>query len=887
MVRKLFIDSAKGLVLIPCITLMATGAAYSQSEAWQHLQLYGGAGRQIAVDPGNANHLFLAAGDGWGQYSYVTTNAGVSWSRLAFNGGTVVYDPNNSITVYLGKYHSADNGQTWSSNEALVALTAEVQAVKPGDSQTLFAKNRSDEAAQLFRSADGGTTWSNVTPAGITDARWSNNGRPLAFDPGDASVMYLTLERSPGAAATDFGIYKSTNGGLAWTRKDTNQAASIIVHPADRSRLLATGGLYESPIRRSDDTGETWQVTGSDADLLVYDPAAPDTVFVFSAFECAQSTNFGLTWSDFTLRGQIIGNCDAVIPAAASNGIYVCQFDHGVSKVAGDLSGAEERNTGIMELDVAAALIGGGSRHLVLGTERGVSISFDRGNTWAHYTGTLPGDTNTPLLNQTGDLCFGFDSTQTVYYVGAGGEGINVSRDGGLSWRPTRNDGGGTPAITSYAAVVYSAICPTPDDTNRFFIGARDEEGPADRSVSGLYYTTNGCGTLVQTPLFTGHVNRVVAESDVSYTARVPSPTTPSRLMYAAVGYLQDAGVRGMYWSEDSGHAWSLRGLAEKKVSALAIDALDGQIVYAGIIDTSSQYVHQILRSDDAGLNWTNVTFPEFATNGVRIVSLATAPTNSGVVYVAGMNDQLNLGFIAGSEDYGQTWNILAGPIERLRVVAAGSLYGAMNGGFYKYTNAPSEPDAPTGLTASGGTSVDKVQLAWNAATNATGYTVWRSETNDTNSAALLTAEITTTNYDDTTAAMGVLYYYWVKATNAAGASAFSASDSGWRADILTEVCADYDGDGKADPALYVTSISNWYVKLSAMSYTLVTLNFGGPGYQAVHGDFDGDGKADPAVYQAATPSAGSGQGGNWYVQLSGSGYTIASMLGFGGSSYQ
>ena len=102
-----------------------------------------------------------------------------------------------------------------------------------------------------------------------------------------------------------------------------------------------------------------------------------------------------------------------------------------------------------------------------------------------------------------------------------------------------------------------------------------------------------------------------------------------------------------------------------------------------------------------------------------------------------------------------------------------------------------------------------------------------------------------------------------------------------------TLMTGDYDGDSKADPALYRSATGNWYVKLSAMSYGLVTLNFGGSGYQAVNGDFDGDGKADPAVYQAATPSAGSGQGGNWYVQLSGSGYTIASMLGFGGSSYQ
>ena len=93
-----------------------------------------------------------------------------------------------------------------------------------------------------------------------------------------------------------------------------------------------------------------------------------------------------------------------------------------------------------------------------------------------------------------------------------------------------------------------------------------------------------------------------------------------------------------------------------------------------------------------------------------------------------------------------------------------------------------------------------------------------------------------------------------------------------------TVLTGDFDGDLKADPALYRTDTGNWYVKLSSMGYGLVTLSFGGAGYQAVNGDFDGDGKADPAVYQAIT--------GTWYVQLSASGYTIVTLTNFGGVGY-
>ncbi|NLX22688.1 MAG: hypothetical protein GXY55_13630 [Phycisphaerae bacterium] len=93
----------------------------------------------------------------------------------------------------------------------------------------------------------------------------------------------------------------------------------------------------------------------------------------------------------------------------------------------------------------------------------------------------------------------------------------------------------------------------------------------------------------------------------------------------------------------------------------------------------------------------------------------------------------------------------------------------------------PAIPDAPTGVTASDGTYLDRVAVAWNASTGATGYQVWRATTNNSGSASQLAAP-TVTSYDDTTAVSGTTYYYWVKATNSSGSSGFSISDSGYRA---------------------------------------------------------------------------------------------------------
>ena len=283
-------------------------------------------------------------------------------------------------------------------------------------------------------------------------------------------------------------------------------------------------------------------------------------------------------------------------------------------------------------------------------------------------------------------------------------------------------------------------------------------------------------------------------------------------------------------------------------------------------------------------------------------------------------------------------------------------------------------PAAPGGVTASDGTFTDKVQVIWDVVTNATGYTVWRSETNDTNSASVYAEGIATTNYDDTAAITNIVYYYWVKATNVAGASAFSSSDSGyvlgvpaaptnviasqgtyvdkirltwdavsnaasyegWRntiddsssasrsavdftttsADdeaitpgaayyywiraknaagtsgfssaaygyavgIYSAVAADFDGDAKADPAVYNTN-GTWKMKLSSTpNYTLVTLSdfLGGSGCSALAADFDGDRIADPAIYNGALEA--------WVLKLSSAHYLPVDIFSFGGSDWQ
>ncbi len=207
---------------------------------------------------------------------------------------------------------------------------------------------------------------------------------------------------------------------------------------------------------------------------------------------------------------------------------------------------------------------------------------------------------------------------------------------------------------------------------------------------------------------------------------------------------------------------------------------------------------------------------------------------------------------------------------------AGSSPFSASDSGYA--TASVKAPTAPSGVSATKDVYTDHVRITWFAVPNAASYDVYRNTVNDSASAVKLEPEADSSPFDDATVGIGVTYFYWVKAKNSAGVSEFSNSDSGYALCVIV-LTADYDGDGLADPALYVLSCGNWGIRLSSMDYGLVAFSFGGPDCIAVNGDFDGDGKDDPAVYQTAT--------GNWYIQLSASDYGIASMLGFGGPGHE
>ena len=129
------------------------------------------------------------------------------------------YDPMNQQACESRLYRSTDNGDTWTGPECTGCLTISLTIKKISDG-TLFlcgVHYRCEglyEAQMIYRSTDGGRTWSEAITV-VDDPRWNCDEGDLVEMPGGELVMYMRGGPRHGNAACGLKAI-SRDGGVTW-----------------------------------------------------------------------------------------------------------------------------------------------------------------------------------------------------------------------------------------------------------------------------------------------------------------------------------------------------------------------------------------------------------------------------------------------------------------------------------------------------------------------------------------------------------------------------------------------------------------------------------------------------------------------------------------------
>ena len=173
--------------------------------------------------------------------------------------------------------------------------------IDPSNPNILYACT---PASQLFKSINGGTSWTSISTgilaAGVTD---------LGIDPITPTTIYAVTGDGDQAIFHPFsaGVYKSINGGTTWTatglnfnQNAINSLTSILIHPTTTNIIIVSGtrGIYRSINGGTNFTQTSTQATRD----LVFKPNDPNIVFAGSKYDGVflRSADGGVTWTQIT-----------------------------------------------------------------------------------------------------------------------------------------------------------------------------------------------------------------------------------------------------------------------------------------------------------------------------------------------------------------------------------------------------------------------------------------------------------------------------------------------------------------------------------------------------------------------------------------------------------
>ncbi len=276
----------------------------------------------LAIAPSDTLQIWAGTGEEDSRNSispgggiYKSTDGGLTWELKGLEAtehiGRIVVHPQDPDVVWVaalgalwrqnperGLYKTTDGGDTWDLVNFVSEKAGFVDvAVHPENPDILFASSwerirgpyffhSGGPGSALWKSTDGGDTWSKVEGGGLPETELGRIG--IAFAPSYPRVMYLMVEAAPretedGEEETLSGLYRSMDGGETWEHMNTFNTrpfyySEVRVDPEDPDRV------YFSSFRFTTDGGRTAAQAARESHVDFHafwiDPEDPQRVIV-------------------------------------------------------------------------------------------------------------------------------------------------------------------------------------------------------------------------------------------------------------------------------------------------------------------------------------------------------------------------------------------------------------------------------------------------------------------------------------------------------------------------------------------------------------------------------------------------------------------------------
>ncbi len=644
----------------------------------------------IAIHPTNPDLLYMGGDiegpflstDGGTSYTRITGNlAGGNSSADIYAGQAMTLDPQNSERVYMGSwgglYRSDDRGVLWTRLtldpvlEAVENFSVASVAISPTNSNLILAgtgdvETNVDGTSSIYRSTDGGTTFTNTTGSVFSGADVTTHW--IVFDSTQTGVVY---------AATGEGILKSVDDGATWAFTNMGLPNGTAGAPIVQGLVgVNNGGVFTlyatlrsqsgtnfvaAGVYRSIDSAATWQDITGDLpkeqtvdELLSYSywhivvsSSEPGTVYI--------GTQLGTAWEHFGLYKTTNAT---TANAAEVTWSYIWDVEGTVVPFTDfgwlDTDWWNDRHVGFLGISPSNPnILFAGSDHMFK--------SIDAGVTWTEvYSQTVTGKQDTFIgrgieCMEPFDIAFD-PNDDNRWWVGYDDMGLWRTDDAGVSFvrlDPLQNE----PGSVDCACFVVT----DPTESNIIYVGRNGGENDFDIDwKSGKVYKSADSGATWTRLGETDFGNS--GAGGRPFLLMMPGGTPTTRTIFAAIF------GQGLFKSTNSGATWTavntgFGGTDKERIWTMVNDPDNAGVLYAGITDGAPDSTIQtggVYKSTDEGLSWSKLNGTTAPTGQVIDMALASDGTlyaaTAPVFTLLEVGTGTRQGGLYRSTDGGATW---------------------------------------------------------------------------------------------------------------------------------------------------------------------------------------------------------------------------------------